>query len=74
MYKQVKIQTPQTPNFILTEELDQPIPIAEFSDQELRAIGDAWTQDLIRKARTRRKTHTIPEESLSDRPLNHERD
>ncbi len=54
MYKQIKIQTPSVPNFILTEDLKQPIPIADFTDEELRAIGNDYTQELIKKARGRR--------------------
>lgn len=54
MYKQVRIKVPSTPNFILSDELKQPIPIGDFTDQELRAIGEQWTADLIKKARARR--------------------
>lgn len=78
MYKQIKLQTPSVPNFILTEDLKQPIPIADFTDDELRKIGDEWTQQLISKARGRRYTdykHVHHEESnLPDRPISNERE
>ncbi len=59
MYKQIKLQTPTVPNFILTEDLKQPIAIADFTEDELRQIGTEWTQELIRKARVRRGSPQI---------------
>lgn len=60
MYKQIKLQTPTVPNFILTEDLKQPIGIAEFTDDELRTIGDEWTRELVNKARKRRNQPPLP--------------
>lgn len=50
---------PQTPNFILMDTRSGenfPAPIAEVSDKELYKLADAWTENLIAKARKRRKS------------------
>ena len=46
----VEIKIPMTPNFIATENGDH-IPVTDFSEAELRSIGEAWTEALIEKRR-----------------------
>ena len=74
MYKQIKILTPSVPNFILTEYLKQPITLADFTDEELKQIGESWTQELISKARGRRTPNPMIFKTTNDRPINHERE
>lgn len=45
-----------TPNFILVkrkrdDEEQRPIPITEFTDKELRELGQEFIENLIKKAR-----------------------
>lgn len=52
---QVKFRLPTLPNFIVlagNEHLS--IPIHHASDAELRAIGEAWTEALIERAKRKR--------------------
>lgn len=49
----VEAITPLTPNFIKTPI--GSVPIHELSDKALRAIGKAWTAELIAKAKKRRE-------------------
>ena len=51
---EVDIKTPRVPNFILHEGTGNPIPIADFTDDELRAIGAKWTNELVALAQKRR--------------------
>ena len=56
-----EIKIPKTPNFIVSggntaDEQDQRmIPIHELTDDQLEAIGAAWTRDLIKDAQRKRK-------------------
>ena len=62
MSKQVKITVktektfnlPTLPNFI-RDEKDNPVPIENFTDTQLREFGEKWTEELIRKAHTRKR-------------------
>lgn len=49
MEKKIKIQIPDTPNFIRTDY--KILPITDFTVDELKEIGKEWTENLIRKAR-----------------------
>lgn len=63
MSKTIKIQNkgweevvvPQTPNFIRRPSDGFPIPVQELSEKQLRAIGKAWTDELVTKALQRAK-------------------
>jgi len=47
------IVTPKTPNFLITDR--GSIPIQNFSDNDLAAIGKTWTANLINAAKAKRK-------------------
>jgi hypothetical protein len=47
--RETEIRLPMTPNFI------NGVPIASFTDLELRRIGEAWTDHLIERARDKRR-------------------
>jgi len=49
MEKSLEVKIPSTPKFIFVRNM--PISIAEFTDDELRKIGEMWTETLIAKAR-----------------------
>lgn len=48
-----KIVTPTVPNFIKVEVGKESVmlSVAEFSEEELKKIGEEWTQDLITKSK-----------------------
>lgn len=48
----LEIRLPMTPNFLLTD--GRSIPIDEFTDEQLKAIGEAWVKRLLEVARDRR--------------------
>lgn len=50
--KAVKVHTPNRPNFIRVGS--EYVSIAEFSDEDLRRIGKAWTQLLVHDANKKR--------------------
>ena len=49
MKKEIDIQIPRVPNFLLTRS-QISISVAEFSDDELRKVGYEWTDKLIVRA------------------------
>lgn len=51
----VKVAPPMTPNFIIVGKT--PVAIEDFTNEELREIGQEWVNDLIEKAKSRRKPH-----------------
>lgn len=54
--KEVELLPIMTPNFILTSDRDlPPIPLTDFSDDELRSLGNEFTQNLVDKANGRKK-------------------
>lgn len=54
MTKVLAIATaPRLPNFIRVR--GEMVPIAEFTDEELRAIGMDWTRRLIETAQKKRE-------------------
>lgn len=51
-------KVPMVPNFLLPMDRqagENGVPIEAFSDEDLRRFGAAWTEELLRKARARRK-------------------
>lgn len=59
--KELSVRLPSQPNFILEENMARAgHPIESFSDGELRKIGDAWVEELIRRARARREAAKKP--------------
>ena len=51
------VLTPSVPNF-LKQEGGGTLPIAAVSDEGLRLVGEAFTQELIKKAREARKNES----------------
>ncbi len=51
----IDFDVPTTPNFIRSKDHHTVLSIRDFSNTELRAIGAAWTLELIRQARKRKK-------------------
>lgn len=49
---QILISLPLTPNFLRSNF--GTLPIAFFTDEQLREVGRAWTEALVEKARSRR--------------------
>lgn len=45
----VTIRIPLTPNFI--EAGDKMLPVADFTEEELRQIGQEWIEQLVKKAK-----------------------
>ncbi len=46
------VQVPRVPNFILLDSVnDTKISVGMLSDQALRQIGEAFTEDLIARAK-----------------------
>lgn len=56
-----EIITPSTPNFVkvrITKDREAvSVPIHEFTTDQLREIGEKWTNDLIASARRKRTNH-----------------
>lgn len=48
----MKVQVPLVPNFLRTAS--GTCPVSDFDDESLRAIGKAWTEDLIARAKEQR--------------------
>lgn len=53
MEKKLKVRCPMVPNFILIENSDTPISIREFTEDELREIASEWTEELIKKSKSK---------------------
>lgn len=51
-HKSVGVKVPRVPNFIAVGS--EYIAIANFTDNELRVIGKAWTNQLVELAKQRR--------------------
>ena len=51
MKKEFNIEIPKTPNFIKVEGLKDLIPIEDFTEQDLKYIGEEWTKELIRRSK-----------------------
>lgn len=49
----VGIKIPGVPSLLRFE--DATIPIESLSEEALRAVGQLWTQNLVQKAREKRK-------------------
>lgn len=50
---QAEVRVPQPPNFLRYE--DETIDVADISDDSLRALGTAWTDQLLENAAARRR-------------------
>jgi hypothetical protein len=50
---EMDVKVPMTPNFISVG--DKTLPIADFTDEELRVIALEWGAELIKKAKVRRR-------------------
>lgn len=50
------IKIPRVPNFIREDGGDGNFSVADFTDEQLREIGSAWTDDLIENAKRKRIT------------------
>lgn len=48
-----RLKMPTLPNFIRDAATDEPVDIADLTEDQLREIGKAWTDALVRKARER---------------------
>lgn len=70
--KKLEVKLPTTPNFITVGE--HTLSIAEFSEPELRAIGRAWTDELVKAGKKKRATrprgitNTAPATELPEIP------
>lgn len=54
--KEFQLKIPHTPNFIQSFDGEKSLVIAiqDLSDEDLRKIGENWTEELIKKAKERR--------------------
>ena len=50
----VEYRLPILPNFICVPDGGKSVDVASFTDDQLREIGQIWTEALIRKAQKRR--------------------
>lgn len=48
------IELPATPNFIRFKGVESSISIADFTDEQLKIVGERWTKKLIIEAQQRR--------------------
>ena len=46
----MNIKVPKVPTFIMYEEGDGKVSVGDLSDEQLRQIGEAWTDDLLTRA------------------------
>lgn len=51
----IEVEIPKTPNFIKAKGVILPLPIEDFDDESLRKIGEEWTNNMIEKAKKKRK-------------------
>ena len=57
--RQVYVHIPMVPNFIACgEDKQEYVPISDFTDEELRQIGEQYVLNLILLAQKRRKIKT----------------
>lgn len=54
MKKAIQVTIPMTPNYIAVG--NEQVPIQEFSETELKEIGQEWTILLIEKSKRKRVT------------------
>lgn len=48
----LNIKIPTIPNFLNVEDRnDISIPISEISEEDLRKIGEEWTEKLVKKSK-----------------------
>lgn len=53
IHTRTEVKLPQVPNFLICENGDK-LHIADVQDDDLRAIGEAWTVELLATAEKRR--------------------
>lgn len=47
MKKEFDIECPKVPNFLRVEGMKKVVPVTDFSEKELKAVGKMWTEALI---------------------------
>jgi predicted GIY-YIG superfamily endonuclease len=50
----IEVHVPMVPNFLLTGDDNTPVSIAKFTEKELKEIGKQWTENLIKKAKSKK--------------------
>lgn len=50
----IKVLLPKPPNFLRTAEGSHPLPVSSIPDEQLRKLGEAWTEQLLDHARNKR--------------------
>ena len=50
---ELQLRVPTVPNFIIvgTSDAESTIPLSSLSEDQLRTIGEKWTEALIEKAK-----------------------
>lgn len=56
---EITFRVPRIPNYILGQLEADKRSIADFTDEQLEAIGDAWTVQLIAKAHRKRREERV---------------
>lgn len=65
----VPIKLPRPPNYLRTED-GISIPVQDVCERDLKAIGKAWTRQLLEHAQKRRETIPDPDPPNFDLALN----
>lgn len=55
---QTEVECPSVPNFIKTKR-GETVSIGDFTDDQLRTVGEYWTMQLLRAAEKNRKNLPI---------------
>jgi hypothetical protein len=53
LFKTIEIKIPSIPNFIRVGKNNEVYPIKDFTETELREIGEEWTRQLIEKGKSK---------------------
>lgn len=48
------VRVPKVPNFLLMDN-DQKLPLSAFTEDGLRELGKAWTDNLLKRAKEQRE-------------------
>ena len=59
LFKNIPVEIPSIPNFIKVG--GNTFPIKEFTEEELKDIGEEWTKKLIEKAKKKDYQLTLQE-------------
>lgn len=58
---EVEIEVPAVPSFLRVklpgQKRGSSVPLSEFSEEQLRALGEAYTEQLLSAKGSRRKKH-----------------